>query len=104
MPEYGLPFGNDKIQTDMRNSVLVVLASLIQAVFFCPDINCPRCAEKIGDIVGFEKGVKDLSIDIDRKQVTIKFNSAKTDTLALGKALAKIGYPAEVVEFKEIKK
>lgn len=88
----------------MKNLFFVVLATLFQVVFFCPDINCPHCSGKISDIVGFEKGVKDLSVDVDKKQVTIKYNAAKTDTLTLGKALAKIGYPAEVVDFKEIRK
>ena len=88
----------------MKNFIFVVLATLFQAVFFCPDIDCPHCARKIEDKVGFEKGVKDLSIDIEKRQVTIKFNAEKTDTIALSKALKKIGYPAQIVDYKEISK
>ncbi|MCQ2158672.1 MAG: heavy-metal-associated domain-containing protein [Bacteroidales bacterium] len=88
----------------MKNLFFVVLATLIQVVFFCPDIDCPHCSKKIYENIAFEKGVKDLSVEVDSRQVTVKFNAAKTDTLALGKALAKIGYPAQVVEYREVRK
>ena len=88
----------------MKHLFFVVLAVLFQVIFSCPDIDCPHCAMKINENIAFEKGVKDLNVNVETKQVSVIFNAEKTDTLALGKALAKLGYPAEVVEYKEVVK
>ena len=86
----------------MKKSFIIVLA--IAQVVFLTSLHCDKCATKIQDNVAFEKGVKDLSCDVDSKKVTVTFDTAKTDTLKLAKAIEKLGYSAKVVEYKEIKK
>ena len=86
----------------MKKSFIIVLA--IAQVVFLTSLHCDKCAIKIQDNVAFEKGVKDLLCDVDSKKVTVTFDTAKTDTLKLAKAIEKLGYSAKVVEYKEIKK
>ncbi len=73
---------------------------VLKKVVYCTDLDCEDCAKKIRENVSFEKGVKDLSVDVPTKMVQIQFDSNKTDTLVLKKAINKLGYEAEVVEFK----
>ena len=80
---------------------MIVLA--IVQVVFATSIHCANCSKKVQENISFEKGVKDLKVDVPTKQVTVTFNTAKTDTTKLKKAINKLGYSAEVVEYKVIK-
>ena len=48
--------------------------------------------KKINDNIAFEKGVKDLSVSLDKKTVTISYDPSKTDEAKLKAALEKLGY------------
>ena len=65
-------------------------------------LHCKNCAAKIQDNVSFEKGVKDLTIDVDAKTVTIIYKSSKTDADKLAEAIRKLGYKVEVIEDKAL--
>lgn len=82
--------------------LVVVLLALVQVVF-ATSIHCDKCGKKVQENIGFEKGVKDLKVDVPGKTVTVTFNPAKTDTLKLKAAINKLGYTAEIVEYKVIK-
>ena len=84
----------------MRN--LMIILAVVQVVF-ATSIHCANCGKKVQENIAFEKGVKDLKIDVPGKTVTVTFNPAKTDTLKLKKALNKLGYEAEVIDYKVIK-
>ncbi|MBQ1649003.1 MAG: heavy-metal-associated domain-containing protein [Bacteroidales bacterium] len=84
----------------MRN--LMIVLAIVQVVF-ATSIHCANCGKKVQENISFEKGVKDLKVDVPTKQVTVTFNTAKTDTTKLKKAINKLGYSAEVVEYKVIK-
>ena len=86
----------------MKKSLIIVLA--IAQVVFMTNLHCDKCALKIQDNVAFEKGVKDMSCDVETKKVIVVFDTAKTDTLKLQSAIEKLGYSAKVIEYKEIKK
>lgn len=58
---------------------------------------------KVKENVGFEKGVKDLKVDVPGKTITVVFNPARTDTVKLKKAINKLGYEAEVIDYKVVK-
>jgi len=77
-----------------------VVKPVLKKVVYCTDLDCEDCAKKIRENVSFEKGVKDLSVDVPTRQVAIAFDSAKTDTLTLRKSLNKLGYSARVVEYE----
>ena len=84
----------------MRN--LMILLALVQVVF-ATNIHCANCGKKVQENIAFEKGVKDLSVSVEDKTVTVTFNPAKTDTLKLKAALKKLGYSAEILDYKVIK-
>lgn len=73
---------------------------VIKRVVYVTDLDCEHCAEKIRENISFEKGVKDLKVEVDTKKVEVKFDAAKNDTLSLRKAINKLGYSATVVEFE----
>ena len=66
------------------------------------NLHCKNCAAKIQDNVAFEKGVKDMTVDVEAKTVKIVYNPNKTDVELLAEAIRKLGYTAELVEDKEI--
>ena len=82
--------------------LFIVLVSLVQVVF-ASTIHCDKCGLKVQENIGFEKGVKDLKVDVPGKTITVVFNPSKTDTLKLKKAINKLGYEAEIIEYKVIK-
>ena len=80
----------------------MIILALVQVVF-ATSIHCANCGKKVQENISFEKGVKDLKVDVPTKLVTVTFNPAKTDTLKLKAALKKLGYSAEVIDYKVIK-
>lgn len=63
---------------------------------FITDIDCAGCAKKITDTVPYEKGVKDVKVDVDTKTVTVTYDQTKTNAEALIKAFDKIKIVANV--------
>lgn len=59
---------------------------------------CEKCKEKIESNLSFEKGVKDVELNIETKIVTVKYNPNKTDPDKIRKAISKIGYDADDVK------
>ncbi|QJD80734.1 heavy-metal-associated domain-containing protein [Spirosoma rhododendri] len=58
---------------------------------------CGMCKARIERNLAFEKGVKEASLDVKSKVVTIKYNPAKTDVAKLKANISKTGYDAEDV-------
>ncbi len=94
----------------MKRIVLAVMAALVLCacpsyakkakktaeVTFEVSMHCKKCADKITENVGFEKGVMDLKVDMAGKTVYIKYNPDKTNPETLKKAIEKLGYSAEI--------
>ncbi|MBR5197429.1 MAG: cation transporter [Alistipes sp.] len=62
---------------------------------FVTDIDCQGCAKKVTNTIPYEKGVKDVQVDVATKTVTVTYDSTKTTEEALVKAFAKIKIKAE---------
>jgi mercuric ion binding protein len=58
---------------------------------------CGMCKARIERNLAFEKGVKESTLDVKSKIVTIKYNPAKTDVSKLKANISKTGYDAEEV-------
>ncbi len=71
-----------------------------RTVLYRTTIECKNCKTKIMDNIAFEKGVKDISINLAEKTIKIVFDEAKTDTLTLAKAIRKLGYKAKVIKYE----
>ena len=82
----------------MKLLITLALLAAFSNVTFLTDIHCQKCAQKIEDNVAFEKGVKDLKVNVKEKTVYIQYDSTKTDVGTLTKAIEKLGY--KVLETK----
>lgn len=71
-------------------------------VVYQTNLHCKSCAAKIQDNIAFEKGVKDLEIQVDEKTVRVVYNPAKTDSQKLAEAIRDLGYTAEIISDKEL--
>lgn len=67
-------------------------------VTFKTSIDCHNCEQKVKKNLPFEKGVKDVNVTLDTKEIKIKYRSDKTDKEKLKKAIEKLGYTAEEVD------
>lgn len=63
---------------------------------FITDIDCAGCAKKITNTIPYEKGVKDVQVDVDTKIVTVTYDDTKTNVETLIKAFDKIKIAAGV--------
>lgn len=57
-------------------------------------LHCQSCVNTIERNIGFEKGVKDLDVSLEKKTVTITFDTLKTNTATLTKKIKDLGYEA----------
>ncbi|MDR1562677.1 MAG: cation transporter [Dysgonamonadaceae bacterium] len=72
--------------------------SKAEEVSFKANMTCEKCQARIEKTVTWEKGVKDLTVNLDEKLVTIKYDPDKTDEVTLQKAIEALGYTAEKQE------
>ncbi|WP_300748475.1 heavy-metal-associated domain-containing protein [uncultured Alistipes sp.] len=63
---------------------------------FVTDIDCDHCAERIMTNIPFEKGVKDVKVDVPSKKVTVVYDATKNTDEGLIKGFSKIRVKAEV--------
>jgi periplasmic mercuric ion binding protein len=56
---------------------------------------CPMCKESIEKMLTFERGVRHALLDMETKEVTVRYNNRRTDPEKLRKAITKIGYDAD---------
>lgn len=65
---------------------------------FVTDIDCEGCAKKVTNTIPYEKGVKDVQVDVPSKTVTVTYDPAKTNDETLIKAFSKIKINASAGE------
>ncbi len=73
----------------------------IATVVFTTDIDCPHCAQKVMNSIPYEKGIKDVQVDVKTKSVTVKFDAAKNSVESLTKAFSTIKVKVFKSEVKE---
>ena len=93
-------------------AVVVVLATYViyaqdkkrntkeEQVVFSVSMDCHNCEQKVKKNIPYEKGVKDLSTDLEKRLVTIKYHTDKTDKAKLKKSIEKLGFTCEEVTGK----
>jgi mercuric ion binding protein len=59
---------------------------------------CDECKQRIEHDLSFEKGVKSSSMDLHTKEVTVVYNTQKTDPQKIRMAITKIGYDADTLK------
>ena len=88
-------FAQDKKQKKQAN---------IQEVTFVTTIDCKNCVKKVEANLPYEKGIKDMNVNLDDKTIWIKYDADKTDKEKLAAAIVKLGYEAEELTPEEAKK
>ena len=68
----------------------------LKTTVFLTDVDCETCAKKIDNSLPFQKGVKEVKVDVPTRKVTVTFDTSKTNEEALIKAFKKIKINAEV--------
>lgn len=63
---------------------------------FNVDIHCESCKAKFEKNIAFEKGVKDIQVNLDNKTICITYNPTKTSDNKLITAFKKLGYTATI--------
>ena len=72
----------------------------IATVVFTTDLDCHHCAQKVLNTIPYEKGIKDVQVDVPTKTVTVKFDEAKNSVELLTKAFESI--KVKVVATKKV--
>jgi len=83
-------FAQDKQAVKLKkNEALVV---------FSVNIDCHSCEQKIKKNIPFDvKGVRELTTNLDKQLVTIKYQTNRTDKDKLKNAIVKLGFTCEEV-------
>jgi periplasmic mercuric ion binding protein len=89
----------------MKNIILVITTIFLAANVFAQNVEvkiktsaiCGTCKKAIEHDLRFEKGVKEVSLDLDTKVVTVVYNPNKTDEEKIRIAITKIGYDADSI-------
>jgi copper chaperone CopZ len=68
-----------------------------ELVVFHVSMSCHSCEQKINKNIPYEKGVQDLTVELEKRLVTIKYRTDKTDKDKLKKAIEKLGFTCEEV-------
>ncbi len=76
----------------------------VKEVTYTCSVDCHACKEKIMKNIPYEKGVKKVVVDLDKKLVTVAFREDKNSTENIEKALEDLGYEAAVKEKEAPKK
>lgn len=66
------------------------------AVLYAEKIFCDACAAVIGKALRGVEGVNKVTVDVDKKEVTVQFDPAKTTAEQLTSATAKKGFPSSL--------
>ncbi|KAA6300485.1 MAG: hypothetical protein EZS26_003375 [Candidatus Ordinivivax streblomastigis] len=67
----------------------------LEKVVFGVSMHCDNCKKKIEKNISWEKGVKDLRIDLEEKTVTLLFDPKKTSAQTLKIAIEKLDFTCE---------
>ncbi|MDR3245992.1 MAG: heavy-metal-associated domain-containing protein [Prevotellaceae bacterium] len=70
----------------------------VEEVTFTVSMFCGNCQAKVERHIAWEKGVKDLKVNLDKKTVTIKYDPSKTTEEALKKAIEGLEFTCEKAE------
>ncbi|MDR1877442.1 MAG: heavy-metal-associated domain-containing protein [Flavobacteriaceae bacterium] len=65
-------------------------------VTFAVNMHCHSCQLRIEKNVSWEKGIKDLTVNLEKKTVTIIYDPEKTTEEKLQKAIEKLDFTCEL--------
>ncbi len=94
----------------MKNFILVICALFVsvqvimakplggtQSVTIKTSAVCDMCVERIESALKFERGVKNVAVDLEKSEVTVSYRDSKTSLEKIKNRIASIGYAADDV-------
>lgn len=69
-----------------------------KTVVYSSNMHCVSCQQRIEKNISYEKGVKDLVVDLKSNTIKITFDVRKTSEEKLMLAIAKLGYEAKAID------
>lgn len=82
-------------------SLLAQESKKIVKVTYDTSVDCEACVNTIMSSLPLEKGVKDVKVDLETKEVVVAYKKDKTDKDKIKRALEKLGYVAKEKKTKE---
>ena len=73
----------------------------LKKVYFKSSMDCDHCEKTLTEYLKFEKGVKDLKVDLATNTILIEYKEGKNTDEAFAKAIKKKGYEANKITEKE---
>lgn len=64
-------------------------------VTFKVSMHCEVCKSKIENNISWEKGVKDMEVNLQKKTVKVVYDKSKTNKASLQKSIEKLGYSCD---------
>ncbi len=74
-----------------------------ETVVFDVSLHCDACKANVEKRIPYEKGVKDLAVDLEKKTVTVTFDPRKNTAEGLRKTIEKLGYTATLHPVEKVK-
>ncbi len=71
--------------------------SIVTTVFIA-DIDCESCSKKIMSSIPYQKGVKDVRVDVPKKIVTVSYDAKKSSDEQIITSLGKLKIKAHVAK------
>ena len=68
----------------------------LKTTVFQTDVDCENCAKKVDNSIPYQKGVKEVKVDVSTQTVTVTYDTSKTNDETLVKAFKKVKVNAEV--------
>ena len=59
---------------------------------------CEMCKERLESNLVFEKGIKNVKLDMETKKLFVTYKTGKTDINTIKNAIAKLGYDADDIK------
>ena len=67
-------------------------------IVFSVNIDCHSCEQKIKKNIPYERGVRNLTTDLDKQLVTIRYRTSRTNKENLKKSIEKLGFTCTEVK------
>lgn len=69
----------------------------VETITIKTSAQCGMCKDRIEKAMAYEKGVKNATLDVESKVLTVIYKTRKTSSDKIRKAVAKVGYDADSV-------
>lgn len=72
-------------------------------VCYQSNMDCHECESKLNNYLKFEKGVKDLKVDLKSNTIKVVYKSGKNTPENVAKGIKKLGYEAKQITGEQYK-